>query len=114
MNGPELQQTLKDLRQIFKGIPRGLNFDLGSTDATLITGIVDSLNVKKDFIFGWFCLNIATCHLNGCPLDLDGLLTASPSDRNHDVMGISQHLDHPTGKLKNGFVPRFAAKVGCE
>lgn len=52
-------------------------------------------------------MDISACHCNGCPLDLAGLLAASPFDFTHDLSGIMQHLDRTTGKLSR-FQPRFA------
>ena len=55
-------------------------------------------------------MDIQACHTHGCPLDLDGLLDANPSDFGHDVWGIHQNIDRKTGKLLNCFVPRCATK----
>lgn len=56
-------------------------------------------------------LDLNAAHLNGCPLDLDRMLTAGDSDLMHDVRGINRHLDRETGKLKGKFMPRFALRI---
>jgi len=54
------------------------------------------------------CMDLTACHANGCPLDLDGLLSATPSDLIHDVAGISARINHTTGQMEDCFVPRYA------
>ena len=41
-------------------------------------------------------------------IDWQRLLKADDFNFLHDVGGIHKHLDRATGKLKDGFVPRFA------
>lgn len=53
-------------------------------------------------------MDITACHCVGCPLDLEGLLTAKPSDLIHDVAGIIANINRETGELENSFVPRYA------
>lgn len=60
---------------------------------------VDRLTVSMD---------LTACHANGCPLDLDGMLSCSASDLIHDVAGISAHIDRQTGQLRDCFMPRYA------
>lgn len=62
-------------------------------------------HAEADFLH----LAIAACHCNGCPLDLAGLLASDEVDFSHDVFGITTHLDRKTGKLTQGFLPRYAA-----
>jgi hypothetical protein len=52
-------------------------------------------------------MDLQACHANGCPLDLEGLLTAQDGDFGHDVFGIRRYLDRETGKLQECFTPRF-------
>ena len=54
------------------------------------------------------CMDLTACHANGCALDLEGLLSASPSDLIHDVAGIMSHINRETGKLEDCFSPRYA------
>jgi hypothetical protein len=54
-------------------------------------------------------MDIEACHCNGCPLKLADLANAPLGDLTHDVFGISRNIDRTTGKLKNCFVPRYAA-----
>jgi hypothetical protein len=54
-------------------------------------------------------LDLKAVHSNGCPLDLDALLAAPrDSDLIHDVAGIGRYLNRETGKLEEGFTPRYA------
>ena len=53
-------------------------------------------------------MDIEACHLNGCSLDLTGLLNSPTGDFLHDVAGIRKHISRETGKLEEGFVPRSA------
>lgn len=55
-----------------------------------------------------FLMDIQACHLNGCPLDLDLLLSFPNFDFSHDVFGIRKHINRNTGKLENCFKPRCA------
>ena len=41
-------------------------------------------------------------------LRLDELLNADNYEFTHDVWGIVENIDRTTGKVGNGFVPRFA------
>ncbi len=53
-------------------------------------------------------MDIAACHLNGCPLQLQELAAADDFNFSHDVFGIRRHIDRTTGKLTDSFLPRFA------
>lgn len=53
-------------------------------------------------------MSLTACHYNGCPLDLDGLLTADNFNLLHDAMGIHINVSRETGKLENCFRPRYA------
>jgi len=54
-------------------------------------------------------MDLTAVHANGCPLYLATLAQgARISDVMHDVVGISRHLDRKTGKLQDGFLPRYA------
>lgn len=60
-------------------------------------------------------MDIVATHMNGCPLDLQGLLDAEAFDFSHDICGIARHLDRdddsPTGgQLLNCFRPRYAKR----
>ena len=67
--------------------------------AGMITGPVDKCHLAT---------GLTACHCNGCPLDLEGLLSAEKQDILHDAAGICQNLNLKTGKLENCFWPRFA------
>ena len=59
-------------------------------------------------------MDLEATHCNGCPLDFDRLLDFDDFSFAHDVFGIERHLDRSTGKLKNHFLPRCAAKTEGE
>lgn len=62
-------------------------------------------------------MDIAAIHLNGCPLKLGAWLAADDFNFFHDIYGIYNNIDRKIGKLKNGFLPRYAApkkKVGTK
>lgn len=57
-------------------------------------------------------IDITACHLNGCALDLSGLLhTSHFDDFAHDVIGIGASIDRRTGRLRFGFAPKFRVKL---
>lgn len=53
-------------------------------------------------------IDLAACHLNGMPLNLDKLLKADDFNFCHDVFGIRKHINRTTGQLEDCFVPRCA------
>lgn len=55
-------------------------------------------------------MDIEAVHCNGCPLDLEKLALFPALDFAHDVLGIARNINQTTGKLKNHFLPRSAAK----
>lgn len=55
---------------------------------------------------------LLACHLNACPLDLQGMLTRGEDpiqvyDVLADLTGIHRHFNRHTGQLTNGWQPRF-------
>lgn len=55
-------------------------------------------------------MDLQAAHANGCPLDLAGLLAATPYEFTHDTGGITGHIDRNTGELLHCFVPRYAMR----
>ena len=53
-------------------------------------------------------MDIAACHALGCTLRLHYLLMCDNADFANDYVGIIRNIDRNTGKLLNGFQPRFA------
>ena len=53
-------------------------------------------------------MDVTACHVNGCKLDLNGLLKADDFNFAHDISGIMSHIDRTTGKLEDHFLPRYA------
>ena len=52
---------------------------------------------------------LTACHLNGCPLRLEDMLTSKDEDSLlHDIMGIARHMDKHTGTLQNCFFPHYS------
>ena len=82
-----------------------VNFVYTLEDAKLFDEIADRAlaNIKLHL-----AMDIAACHLNGCPLDLKKLLTFEDADFFHDIIGIREHINRNTGKLENFFLPRCA------
>mgnify|MGYP006359556787 CR=1 FL=1 len=92
-----------------------INWNLPSAEARLITAITRraeklSENPMQFDVLG--CeMDITACHLNGCALDLERLLKADNFNFAHDVYGIQRHIDRETGKLGDGFLPRYARRT---
>lgn len=59
-------------------------------------------------------MDIEATHCNGNPLKLAELLEASNGDFAHDVFSIYRHIDRNTGKLMDGFSPRYSAQQEVE
>lgn len=55
-------------------------------------------------------MDVAVVHVVSCPLRLWQFLASAPDDFSHDFTGIGRFIDRPTGMLREGFRPRFAAK----
>lgn len=54
-------------------------------------------------------MDIAACHLNGNKLRLQELLKTDDFNFNHDVYGISRHINRDNAQLMNAFLPRFTS-----
>jgi hypothetical protein len=93
-----------------------INFSLSPTDRILIGAIIDRIDTMKQLAGEGatarmsLSMDLAACHLNGCPLRLYDLSNAEPHNLAHDVFGISNHIDRSTGKLTQCFRPRYALK----
>lgn len=67
-------------------------------------------------VFGWrgnrtqTLMDLTACHANGCPLDLDKMLTFDAFNLIHDLAGLRDHMDRETGKLSHHFLPRGAKR----
>lgn len=91
-----------------------LYFDCTNEEFDLALSIVErgqSLRLKlgyDSFITMPAVMDIIACHKNGCPLKLQELYEASDGNFSHDFFGIRQHIDRETGKLTDGFTPRYA------
>lgn len=57
-----------------------------------------------------FYMDLDACHSNGCPLDFAKLLAEAEINFAHDVLGIVNNIDRETGKLLNGWLPRYCLK----
>lgn len=55
-------------------------------------------------------MDLTAAHLNGCKLDLEGLLHTNVINFVHDVHGIRIRLDRETGKLPADWTPRFCVE----
>lgn len=72
----------------------------------IVQRVRESENPPDDLLS--LTMDLTACHLNGCPLDLDGLIKADDFDFFHDVYGVRRHLNRTTGRLENFFCPRYA------
>lgn len=92
-----------------------LNMNVSKEDRAIIYKIaVRGVNLAKEAGYTRDLLtmemDIIACHLNGNPLDLEGLLDAENGDFGHDVFGIQRHIDRRTGELQDCFVPRMSQR----
>ena len=53
-------------------------------------------------------MNITACHCNGTPLDLPRMLEADFQSLAQDLNGIDLNVSRVTGRLMNGFFPKYA------
>jgi hypothetical protein len=58
-------------------------------------------------------MDVTAVHCNGNPLRLESLRDADDFNFAHDILGIRRHLNRETGKLDNGFTPRFTRRVAA-
>lgn len=95
-----------------------VSFDVNGTDAALIRkiakrtlAIYEALGAPKRFKNKIAIeMDIAACHANGNPLNLEKLLAADDFNFEHDVFGIRDTIDRETGKLTCFFSPRCSAR----
>lgn len=91
-----------------------INWKTTKKDSRLIRAIVDRamaiFEADPDITYSKSdChMDIRACHVNGCELDLERLLSFPDADFGHDVFGIRRYIDRDTGKLTDYFVPRCA------
>ena len=88
-----------------------IKFNTTKKDMRLITIIAQRAVARAgelgvDYNFKDADMDITACHCNGCPLDLEKLLSAGDADFGHDVFGIRRFIDRSTGKLSPVFDPR--------
>lgn len=55
--------------------------------------------------------DLMTAHCNATPLRMWQLFASETGDFTHDVLGIALHIERTTGRMLNGFTPRFASKT---
>lgn len=92
-----------------------LPLDLPDYEEILVNRIVEMVKRHSPsyVLRSWVATDLANCHLNACHLNLE-LMANGDGDALHeldvtqDVMAITEHLDRPTGKLRDGWKPRFA------
>lgn len=93
-----------------------LKWDISPRDEFLIGQIVERADLLLDLPIDNrnLTLDLVTLHVNGCALDLAGMLHAGEGDFCHDIDGIRRHIDRRTGRLLRGFSPRYAlaARLG--
>lgn len=90
----------------------GVNFEASTSDLLLIEKIAVRARKTEELKIAisqlHLMMDITAVHCNGCPLRLEELLNAKDTDFFHDVVGIMNKLDRPTGKLRDLFEPRCA------
>jgi hypothetical protein len=95
-----------------------IDWSLSKTESELIIRIVSRRRMQDPKCNSLqLNMDLVTCHKNGCPLDLVGLLDASDADFTHDIIGIQEHILRTDGSLQDFFLPRFAAsqqRMGVE
>jgi hypothetical protein len=90
-----------------------LNWDISPADFELLNKCVDRYMASEGtprYKRRGIVMDLNACHSNGCSLDFQRLLDASPFDFMHDMIGIQDHINRETGKLENCFLPRLAAR----
>ena len=86
-----------------------INWDCGKKDMVVITKIVErAMTMQGGVDKTSLMMDITACHVNGCPLRLAELLKADDFNFAHDVFGIQRKIDRRTGKINDGFSPRFS------
>lgn len=68
-------------------------------------------HTSRPFHRGAVLMIIEACHCHGNPLKLEEFSATTGEDFAHDVFGIRDNIDLKTGKLQNGFRPRFSANL---
>lgn len=91
-----------------------VNFNVTKDEADIIQAIAERAKTLIDWDIDAISLmmDLTATHANGCPLDLQRLLDASPFNFIHDIGGVRRHLNRKTGQLKNCFSPRFSRREG--
>ena len=92
----------------------GINWNVSDVEMALLDMIADravemAKKHGKQYRKSDALMDIVACHANGCPLKLTELLGADDFNFAHDVFGINRHIDRSTGKIEDGFLPRFAS-----
>lgn len=55
-------------------------------------------------------MDLVAVNANGCPIDFERLLAADDLNFLHDVAGIARFINRETGRLDDGFRPRFSRR----
>lgn len=91
-----------------------ISFKTEPGESRLIAQIVDrSIKLAADLKLpnlnaAELSMDLTAAHCNGCRLRLAELLAADDANLGHDVFGIRRHINRSTGKVGDGFLPRFA------
>lgn len=88
-----------------------VKFNTTEDDGRVIAGIVTrAMKLKLGASRMDVHMDLSATHCNGNPLRLDDLLAADDFNFTHDIAGIRRHLNRDTGKLEDGFSPRFTLR----
>ena len=97
-----------------------VDFEIGASESRIIAAIVararrlierhSSAAADPPSKWRWLDMqmDLAACHTNGCPLDLDRLLKLPRDEFCRDLANIAANIDRETGHLAPGFVPAAA------
>lgn len=87
-----------------------LNWKISKADANVIHEIAARAHAMNPEYSVMDCeMDVTATHLNGNPLKLAELASASQFDFAHDVFGIARKIDRSTGQLTDFFSPRYSA-----
>lgn len=91
-----------------------INWKLDDATSASIDRVID-LAIKRKIISAEekqnYAMDLTACHNSGCRLDFAKLLDFDGFSMAHDLYGINRHIDRRSGKLRNCFLPRCAART---
>lgn len=89
-----------------------INWNASEEERKLIRKVIDRVDRHKPLNQDQrlnITMTLTACHLNGCPLDFEKLLSCDTFTLFHDIVGIEDHINIETGLIERCFLPRCAA-----